>query len=86
MRSMAKQRERRRNIRKLRNNYCISKGVWFIVLWANKHGAGRLLSLFPSYARSGRLDHCRLWVDYMYRCENRRSQIAYVSTNIKHSS
>ena len=55
------------------------------MLWANKHGAGRLLSSFPS-CRSCRLYHCRLWVEYMYRRLNRRSQNAYASNNSKHLS
>ena len=83
---MASQRERRRNIRKLRTNYCICRGVWFIGALGNKHGAGRLLSLFPSYDRSCRLDQPWLWIEYMYRRPKRRSQKAYGSGNTKRFS
>ena len=55
------------------------------VLWANKHGAGRLLSSFPSF-RPYRLYHCRRWAEYMYRRLNRRSKNAYASNNSKHFS
>ena len=55
------------------------------MFWERKHGAGRLLSSF-SCCRSCRLDHCRLWVEYMYMRLNRRSQNAYASNNPKHFS